>query len=71
VCRVYIGSFNADVPIRQDINPNGKALFEAEQTDLLNDLSDIPARGCDRKVPNHLPPRRAKFMTARLFPTTL
>eukprot|EP00873_Tetraselmis_striata_P019974 jgi/Tetstr1/440238/TSEL_028589.t1 len=50
VCRVYIGSFNASTPIREDINPTGKGLFEAEQNDLLSDLSDIPARSCDRKV---------------------
>lgn len=50
VCRVYIGSFNAGSPIREDINPSGKALFEKEQEDLLHDLYDIPARSCDRKV---------------------
>lgn len=50
VCRVYIGSFNADAPIRDDVNPTGKALFEREQEDLLHDLYAIPARSCDRKV---------------------
>ena len=50
VCRVYIGSFNADAPIREDVNPIGKKLFEKEQEDLLHDLYDIPARSCDRKV---------------------
>lgn len=50
VCRVYIGSFNASAPIREDINPSGKALFQKEQEDLLHDLYDIPARSCDRKV---------------------
>ena len=50
VCRVYIGSFNAGKPIREDVNPAGKKLFEKEQEDLLHDLYDIPARSCDRKV---------------------
>lgn len=50
VCRVYIGSFNAAAPIREDVNPTGKKLFEKEQEDLLHDLYDIPARSCDRKV---------------------
>lgn len=50
VCRVYIGSFNAATPIREDVNPTGKKLFEKEQEDLLHDLYDIPARSCDRKV---------------------
>ena len=50
VCRVYIGSFNASSPIKQDINPSCTALFEKEQEDLLHDLYDIPARSCDRKV---------------------
>eukprot|EP00887_Chlorella_sp_A99_P005433 scaffold1.g5433.t1 len=50
VCRVYIGSFNASQPIREDVNPSCKALFEKEQEDLLHDLYDIPARSCDRKV---------------------
>lgn len=50
VCRVYIGSFNAGAPIREDVNPGGRALFEKEQEDLLHDLYDIPARSCDRKV---------------------
>jgi len=50
VCRVYIGSFNAGNPIRNDVNPSGKVLFEKEQEDLLHDLYDIPSRSCDRKV---------------------
>ncbi|KFM29283.1 EH domain-containing protein 1 [Auxenochlorella protothecoides] len=50
VCRVYIGSFNASNPIRDDVNPTCKPLFEKEQEDLLHDLYDIPARSCDRKV---------------------
>jgi EH domain-containing protein 1 len=50
VCRVYIGSFNAAAPIREDVNPAGRPLFEKEQEDLLHDLYDIPARSCDRKV---------------------
>eukprot|EP01025_Chloroclados_australasicus_P062326 TRINITY_DN8187_c0_g1_i3.p1 TRINITY_DN8187_c0_g1~~TRINITY_DN8187_c0_g1_i3.p1 ORF type:complete len:605 (-),score=71.17 TRINITY_DN8187_c0_g1_i3:298-1968(-) len=50
VVRVYIGSFNAGVPIREDINPHGKGLFESEQSDLLRDLYELPQRGCDRKV---------------------
>jgi EH domain-containing protein 1 len=49
VCRVYLGSFN-DKPIRTDLNPNGKELFEKEQEALLNDLYEIPQRSCDRKV---------------------
>ena len=49
VCRVYLGSFN-DKPIRSDLNPNGKELFEKEQEALLNDLYEIPQRSCDRKV---------------------
>lgn len=50
VCRVYIGSFNAGAPIRDDVNPTGRVLFEREQEDLLHDLYDIPARSCDRRV---------------------
>ncbi|PSC74976.1 EH domain-containing 1-like [Micractinium conductrix] len=50
VCRVYIGSFNAGAPIREDVNPAGRPLFEREQEDLLHDLYDIPARSCDRRV---------------------
>ena len=50
VCRVYVGSFNAGAPIREDVNPAGKALFEKEQEDLLHDLYEIPARSCDRRV---------------------
>ena len=50
VCRVYIGSFNASSPIKQDVNPSCTSLFEKEQEDLLHDLYDIPARSCDRKV---------------------
>eukprot|EP01026_Neomeris_dumetosa_P031985 TRINITY_DN2534_c0_g2_i1.p1 TRINITY_DN2534_c0_g2~~TRINITY_DN2534_c0_g2_i1.p1 ORF type:complete len:563 (-),score=89.04 TRINITY_DN2534_c0_g2_i1:198-1886(-) len=50
VVRVYIGSFNAGKPIRDDINPFGKELFESEQNDLLKDLYELPQRGCDRKM---------------------
>ncbi|KAL4430913.1 hypothetical protein ABPG75_006169 [Micractinium tetrahymenae] len=50
VSRVYIGSFNAGAPIRDDVNPTGRVLFEREQEDLLHDLYDIPARSCDRRV---------------------
>jgi hypothetical protein len=50
VCRVYIGSFNANVPIRTDLNPDGVKLFEKEQADLLQDLYEIPQRSCDRRV---------------------
>ena len=50
VCRVYIGSFNGVKPIREDINPQCKPLFEKEQADLLADLHDIPVRSCDRKA---------------------
>ena len=55
VCRVYIGSFNGIKPIREDINPQCKSLFEKEQADLLADLYDIPHRSCDRKVRAALP----------------
>lgn len=47
---MYIGSFNADKPIRTDLNPAGLELFEKEQADLLQDLFDIPQRACDRKA---------------------
>ena len=50
VCKVYIGSFNADRPVRTDLNPAGAELFEKEQADLLQDLYDIPQRACDRKA---------------------
>lgn len=50
VCKVYIGSFNADKPIRTDMNPSGEELFNKEQSDLLQDLFEIPQRSCDRKV---------------------
>ena len=50
MCKVYIGSFNADKPVRSDLNPAGVELFEKEQSDLLQDLYDIPQRACDRKV---------------------
>lgn len=35
-----------------DKNPYAKDLFEAEQSNLLDDLYDIPQRSCDRKVSN-------------------
>ena len=47
---MYVGSFNSEAPISEEKNPYGKALFEAEQKQLLADLYDIPARSCDRKV---------------------
>lgn len=50
MCKVYIGSFNADKPIRTDMNPSGEELFNKEQSDLLQDLFEIPQRSCDRKV---------------------
>lgn len=50
VCKVYIGSFNASNPIRDDVNPHGKELFEKEQANLLQDLFEIPQRSTDRKV---------------------
>ena len=50
VCKVYLGSFNAGVPIRSDLNPAGQELFQKEQAALLNDLYEIPQRSCDRKV---------------------
>ena len=49
VCKVYLGSFN-DKPIRTDLNPHGKELFEKEQENLLQDLYEIPQRSCDRKA---------------------
>ena len=57
VCKVYIGSFNADVPVRTDLNPHGAELFAHEQTDLLQDLYEIPQRSCDRKARRPAPPR--------------
>ena len=54
VCKVYIGSFNADKPIRTDMNPSGEDLFNKEQADLLQDLFEIPQRSCDRKVKLHV-----------------
>lgn len=50
---MYIGSFNADKPIRTDMNPSGEELFNKEQSDLLQDLFEIPQRSCDRKVRSH------------------
>lgn len=50
VCRVYIGSFNADAPINRSKNPECFGLFEKEHASLLDDLYEIPARSCDRKV---------------------
>ena len=47
---MYIGSFNGIKPIREDINPQCKPLFEKEQSDLLADLHEIPVRSCDRKA---------------------
>jgi hypothetical protein len=38
VCRVYVGSFNADKPPRTDVNPTGAPLFKAEAEDLMSDL---------------------------------
>lgn len=54
VCKVYLGSFN-DKPIRTDLNPHGKELFEREQENLLQDLYEIPQRSCDRKASQNLP----------------
>mmetsp|Transcript_33515 Transcript_33515/g.99767 ORF Transcript_33515/g.99767 Transcript_33515/m.99767 type:complete len:622 (-) Transcript_33515:364-2229(-) len=50
VCKVYVGSFNCDAPIREDKNPYAKAMFEAEQKELLNALYETPQRSCDRKI---------------------
>mmetsp|Transcript_17926 Transcript_17926/g.38464 ORF Transcript_17926/g.38464 Transcript_17926/m.38464 type:complete len:626 (+) Transcript_17926:389-2266(+) len=50
VCKVYVGSFNSDAPISEDKNPYGKALFEAEQKELLSALYEIPQRSADRKI---------------------
>ncbi|GAX73326.1 hypothetical protein CEUSTIGMA_g780.t1 [Chlamydomonas eustigma] len=50
VCKVYVGSFNSEAPIREDVNPYGKALFEAEHKELLNALYECPQRSCDRKI---------------------
>lgn len=50
VCKVYVGSFNCDAPIREDKNPYAKALFEAEQKELLASLYECPQRSCDRKI---------------------
>ena len=55
VCKVYIGSFNASNPIRDDVNPHGKELFEKEQANLLQDLFEIPQRSTDRKVGRRTP----------------
>ena len=38
VCRVYVGSLNADKPPRTDVNPTGAPLFKAEAEDLMSDL---------------------------------
>ena len=61
---MYIGSFNADKPVRSDLNPAGVELFEKEQSDLLQDLYDIPQRACDRKVElaPDLPPDVTRIM---------
>lgn len=60
---MYIGSFNADKPVRSDLNPAGVELFEKEQSDLLQDLYDIPQRACDRKVEDApLSPDVTRFM---------
>lgn len=32
------------------MNPSGEELFNKEQSDLLQDLFEIPQRSCDRKV---------------------
>lgn len=42
VCKVYVGSFNCDAPIREDKNPFGKALFEQEHKELLQALYECP-----------------------------
>lgn len=51
-CFACTGSFNAGHEILTDKNPHAKDLFEAEQSDLLDDLYEIPQRSCDRKVIN-------------------
>ena len=58
VCKVYIGSFNASNPIRDDVNPHGKELFEKEQANLLQDLFEISQRSTDRKVGHKIPDSR-------------
>ncbi|KAF8073195.1 EHD1 [Scenedesmus sp. PABB004] len=50
VCKVYIGSFNADAPIDATKNPHCVDLFGKEQAQLLHDLYEIPTRSCDRKI---------------------
>ena len=59
VCRVYIGSF-WDQPYQ---NEDFRKLFEAEQADLLADLSSLPANGTIRKV-NELV-KRARLVKVR------
>jgi len=48
VCKVYVGSFNTE-PIRTDVNKMHE-IFQMEHDALLNDLMNIPAKSCDRKV---------------------
>jgi len=48
VCRVYLGSFNADRTVRPGCELEG--LFRREQEALLNDLLAIPSKAGDRKV---------------------
>ena len=48
VCKVYVGSFNTE-PIRTDVNKMHE-IFQMEHEALLNDLMNIPAKSCDRKV---------------------
>lgn len=50
MCKVYVGSFNSEAPVREDVNPYARSLFEAEQKQLLADLYEIPQRSCDRKI---------------------
>ena len=49
VCKVYVGSFNTE-PIRTDMNDLAAEIFEKEHEALMNDLMNIPAKSCDRKV---------------------
>ena len=67
MCKVYIGSFNADVPVRTDLNPHGAELFAHEQADLLQDLYEIPQRSCDRKARFPSQPHGALKRVARIM----
>lgn len=62
VVRVYIGSFWSPV---DPVNSENKALLEAEQSDLINDLQNLPKNSTIRKINEMI--KRAKQVRVHAY----